>query len=106
MVQNAGEHSRALVIRLGALANKLQIYRYGVPKSVVSELLTLSKEMREDKGLCESAPFYFAVLGDLILYVDAKNAGKKVLAEQYMSRVETKWNVIDAELTKVIANGN
>lgn len=104
-MQNAGERSKALVVRLGVLANKLTFYRYGVPKSVVAELVALEKDMRADKVLRKKGPFYFEVLNDLLAYVDAKNAGKKALADAHMSKAIARWSVIDAALMEVKASG-
>jgi len=100
-MNNEGERSKALVVRLGILGNKLTFYRYGIPKSVVAELEELRKEMNADKILRELGSFYFEVLDDLFLYVDAKNAGKKELADGYMAQAEAKWDKIESMLSEV-----
>lgn len=101
----AGEQSMALAIRLGMMGNKLSYYRYGVPKSVVAELIELKKDMYADKVLRESAPYYLEVLADLIAFADAKNAGNKALADAHMANSVAKWDEIYEGLRRVIADG-
>lgn len=106
-MQNAGERSRALVIRLGIMTNKLQFFRYGVPKPVIAELIALKKDMRADDLLRECGQLYFEMLDDLISFVDVFNSGNKELAAKYMAQVEAKWNVMDSLLMEgVKEDGN
>lgn len=105
-MNNEGERSKALVVRLGIMTNKLTFYRYGIPKTVVAELVNLRREMHADRFLRISAPFYFEMLDGLFQYTEAKNAGQNGLADAHMAKVVAKWNEIDVALMEVTADGS
>ena len=104
-MNEAGERSKALVVRLGTLANKLTFFRYGVPQLVVAELVNLRKEMEGDAVLRDCGQIYHAMLNDLLSYADALNSGKRTLADGYMVQAVAKWDIVNKTLEKG-GNGN
>lgn len=105
-MKNEGERSKALVIRLGLMANKLTFYRHEIPSVVVAELHDLQKSMLSDDNLRVHAPFYFGVISLLIDYCSAFNSGQKAKAAELQAKAEALWNKIDAAIMAVTTDND
>lgn len=93
------------LVQFGVLANKINGYRYGVPKSVISELVDYRLKlavMHEDKELREVATNLTEVTELLIDYAKTLNSGEKEKASELMAEAIAKWDANDKVIERMM----
>jgi hypothetical protein len=105
MDQKKRKARTARLVSFGVLANKINAYRYGVPKSVVRELVDYRMMlacMQDDEELRQIAENLLEVTELLIGYSKALNGGNAEMADEIMQHAVRKWNANDQVINEFI----
>ncbi|MFD5851123.1 hypothetical protein ACFWGC_13110 [Cytobacillus pseudoceanisediminis] len=95
------------LVQFGILANKINGYRYGVPKSVISTLIDYRLKlaaMQDDEELRDIAANLTEVTELLIDYAKTLNSGEKEKASELMSEAIAKWDANDKVIERMMSD--
>ncbi|WP_394136907.1 hypothetical protein [Cytobacillus oceanisediminis] len=96
------------LVQFGMLANKIKGYRYGVPKSVIAELVDYRLKltaMQDDEELSEIAGNDLEILELLLDYSKSLNSGEKEKASKLMAEAIAKWDANDKMIEGMMKDG-
>jgi hypothetical protein len=100
------ERTRRLV-QLGLLAQKMRVFKFGVPKGVTDELLSFHislTAMKSDEVLRDIAVNRLEVVETLLQFARALNSGDRSQATVLMEQAEALWNKGDLIAERVTEN--
>lgn len=107
-MNNARNARTRRLVQFGILANKINGYRFGVPKSVISELVDYRLKlaaMQDDEELSVIAANLLEVTELLIDYAKSFNSGEKEKASEFMAQAVAKWNANDELIKRMMDDG-
>lgn len=102
------QERRKVFARFALLCNRVGFYRYGVPKSVISELQAFQLPLtaaKSDPELKEEATLYLENLYLVLDYCKALNSGDRIVAQKLREKANHKSEEVNKLTGKKLESG-